>query len=190
MDGVHPSSSPEVRRKRFSAADVQIMLRTGVIKHREKVELLGGELIEMSPQGPLHWNVTYGLSRWFRRNLPSEFGVASQGPLRLSDYSQPEPEFVVFSDQIEVNDVRGPDAILVIEVADSSVEFDLGAKAQVYAQHGGREYWVVDINKQRTVVHHLGADRAYRDPQVVLFDQPLSAPGGGSLIIADLAPKA
>ena len=165
------------------------MLKAGVLKDGEKVELLWGELVEMSPQGPLHWAVTYALSRWFRKNLPTSFGVASQGPLRLSDYHEPEPEFFLFSDHIVVNDVRGADVVLVIEVAHSSLGVDLKVKAPIYAEHGVREYWVVDVENRRTLVHRLRAGEGYGEPEAVAFDAALSAPGGLSLILADLAPK-
>ncbi|HEX5007857.1 MAG TPA: Uma2 family endonuclease [Hyphomonadaceae bacterium] len=189
MDGSQTLLPAETRRRRFSAADVQAMLDAGVIKNGEKVELIGGELVEMSPQGPLHWDVTYAISRWFRKNLPDELSVASQGPLRLSEYHEPEPEFFVFRDGIGVNDVRGSDCVLVVEVAHSSLDLDLKVKALIYAEHGVREYWVVDVENRQTLVHQLRADATYGEPLAVPFDAPLSAPGGISLIVADLAPK-
>ncbi len=189
MDGSQSTQPVEVRRRRFSSMDVQAMLEAGVIKDGEKVELIGGELVEMSPQEPLHWDVTYAISRWFRKHLPEDLGVASQGPLRLSDYHEPEPEFFVFPDGIRVNDVRGPDVLLVVGIARSSLDCDLKVKAPIYAEHGVREYWVVDVEARRTLLHRLGKDRAYGEPESVAFDAPLGVPGGLSLVIADLAPR-
>ena len=165
------------------------MLEAGVIKDGEKLELIRGDLVEMSPQGPLHWDVTYAISRWFRKHLPEDLGVASQGPLRLSDYHEPEPEFFVFPDGMRVNDVRGSDVLLVVEIAYSSLDFDLKVKAPIYAEHGVREYWVIDVQGRRTLVHRLDRDRAYGEPQAVVFDAPLEVPGGISLVVADLAPR-
>lgn len=190
MDGSQSPLPAEARRRRFTAMDVQAMLDAGVIKAGEKVELLWGELVEMSLQGPLHWDITYALSRWFRKHLPDDLGVASQGPIRLGDADEPEPEFFIFPDRLRVNDVRGPDVLLVIEVAFSSLKVDLGVKATIYAQHGVREYWVVDVEGQRTVVHALDANGTYSTPRDVAFTGSLVAPGGAQLIIADLAPKA
>jgi Uma2 family endonuclease len=107
----------------------------------------------------------------------------------LSEYHEPEPELFVFREGIRVNDVRGPDLALVIEIAYSSLTFDLKIKAPIYAEHGVREYWVVDVENRRTLIHRLSADGAYGEPQPIAFDAPLSAPGGQSLILADLAPK-
>lgn len=190
MDGSQSPLPAEIRRRRFTATDVQAMLDAGVLRDGEKVELVRGELVEMSPQGPLHWDVSYALSRWFRVNLPLEFGIASQGPFRLGESDEPEPEFFIFPEGLGVNDVRGPDVILVIEVAFSSLAFDLKVKSAVYAEHGVREYWVVDIEGRRTFVHLLGSDGAYGQPAEVSFAAAIVAPGGAPLIIADLAPKA
>lgn len=190
MDGSQNALPPDLKRRRFTASDVQAMIEAGVIKDGEKVELIGGELIEMSPQGPVHWDVTQQLLKWLRRNLPADLDFASQGPLRLDKVSEPEPEFFIYPDGLSVNDVRGADTILVIEVAQTSVRHDLKVKGPVYAAHGVREYWVVDVKKGRTLVHRLSKGGTYGKPTEVAFDAPLKAPGGKRLIIADLAPKA
>ena len=189
MDGSQSTPPAEIRRRRFSASDVQAMLKAGVLKDGERVELLWGELVEMSPQGPLHWDVTHVLVRWFLRNLPEDLTAASQGPLRLTDHHEPEPELFVFPHGMNVNDVRGPDALLVVEIAHTSLDFDLKIKAPLYAEHGVREYWVVDVENRRTLVHRLRADDSYGEPEAVAFSATLSAPGGLALILADLAPK-
>lgn len=189
MDGSQIATSPDIRRRRFSAADVQVMLDAGLLRNGERVELVGGELVEMSPQGPLHWNVTYHLVRWFIRNLPESFGAASQGPFRLNTFNEPEPEIFVFPAALDVNEVRGPDAHLVVEVAHSSLEYDLKIKGPTYAAAGVCEYWVVDVEKSRTLVHRLNSHGQYGEPAAVAFDEPLATPGDLLLTIADLKPK-
>jgi len=189
MDGTHPLLPAETRRRRFTAADVQAMLEAGVLKDGEKVELIWGELVEMSPQGPLHSGITHLILKWLRMNLPRSIDFTAQSPLRLSSTSEPEPEFFLFADGMDVNLVRGPDAILVVEISHSSLAFDRGPKAALYAEHGVREYWVVDVEGRRTLVYTLGTDDAYGAPSEVAFDVALAAPGGAQLVIADLAPK-
>lgn len=229
MDGSHPSALPDLKRRRFTGADVEAMLIAGVLKPHEpyeliggdlisdvlpldanrrlftarevnamtsagiirddeRVELIGGELIEMSPQGPLHWKHTQKLVAWLFRNLPAHLDGASQGPVRLSNFNQPEPEFFAFPIELDVNDVGGPDTVLVVEVSHSSLRIDLTVKAPLYAAHGVREYWVVDVENRRTLVHRLNAERAYGEPVPVDFSLPITAPGGASLVIASLIP--
>jgi Uma2 family endonuclease len=192
MDGSQSNLPPGLKRRLFTAADVQAMLDAGVLGEGDHhVELIRGELIEMSPQGPLHWNLTQGLAAFFWRNLPAHLAVASNGPLRLSEHDEPEPEVFVFPDGMDVNDVRGPDVLLVIEVSHSSLRVDLDVKAPLYAAHGVREYWVVDIEGRRTHVHRL-VDRAYGAPDEIIFGEVLTAPGGAQLVIASILapPKA
>ncbi len=165
------------------------MLNAAIIKDGEKIELVWGQLVETAPQRPLHWDMTSALSHWFRVNLPLNLRIASQGPLRLSEDDEPEPEFFIFPEGMRVNEVRGGDVLLVVEVAYSSLDYDLKVKSVVYAQHGVREYWVVDVEGKRTLVHTLGADGGYGAPREVAFDAALDAPGGARLAIADLAPK-
>ncbi|HEV7689764.1 MAG TPA: Uma2 family endonuclease [Hyphomonadaceae bacterium] len=190
MDGSQSAKPADIRRRRFTAADVQAMLDAGILRDGEKVELIGGELVEMSPQGPLHNNLSAKISYWVIRNLPEHLMAAAQGVFRLGEHDEPEPELLVYPASMDINDVRGSDATLVAEVSHSSLAYDLGYKANLYAAHGVREYWVVDVENRRTLVHRLGADGLYGEPAVVLFSAPLSAPGGASLVIADLAPKA
>ena len=122
MDGSQSPIPADIRRRRFTASDVQAMLDAGVLKDGEKVELLGGELVEMSPQGPLHSGMSYLVLRWLRLNLDRSIEFAAQSPLRLSSLNEPEPEFFLFPFGLDVNEVRGPDTILVIEVAHSSLK--------------------------------------------------------------------
>ncbi|MDZ4760166.1 MAG: Uma2 family endonuclease [Alphaproteobacteria bacterium] len=190
MDGSHPSAESEIPRRRFSASNVLVMIDAGVFKPDERVELIAGELITMSPQGPLHWDLTYALSRWFMRSMPETLGVAVQGPLRLGEFYEPEPELFVFSAAIGVNEVRGPDVVLLVEISHSSLAYDLKVKAPIYAAHGVREFWVVDVERRRTLVHRLAGDGIYGEAIATPFEEALAAPAGLSLAIADLKPKA
>lgn len=188
MDGSHSPLPPDLKRRRFTAADVQAMLEAGILREGERVELVGGELIEMSPQGPLHWDITHRLGRWMRRNLPATLDYAVQGPLRLGADDELEPDIFVFRDGIAVNDVRGADVLLVVQVSRSRLAFDLHAKAAMYARHGVLEYWVVDADQRRTLVHRL-VDGGYSETEVVPFSAALLVPAGLTLTIADLEPR-
>lgn len=189
MDGSTSSLPPDVKRHKFTSADVQAMIEAGIIRDGEHhIELIGGELIEMAPQGPLHWRHTQRLVEWFWRNLPQTLTVASMGPLRLSDEDEPEPEVFVFPAGMDVNNVRGSDALLVVEVSLTSKRIDLKVKAPLYARFGVREYWVLDVARRCTLVHALRSDGNFGDPDEVSFDAQLTAPSGLSLRIADIVP--
>lgn len=145
---------------RFNWDEVLHMVEAGVLGDEPHVELIEGELIHMSPQSVLHVRVSRWLMRFlFRELAPTAWTVTAQAPAVLEPYSAPEPDIYVFPASIHDRDLTGPDIALAVEVAVSSLAFDLGRKARLYARHGVREYWVVDAEARRFVVHREpGAD--------------------------------
>lgn len=129
--------------------------------HGEHVELFRGELVTTSPVGCSHSVVVTNLYRFFDRRVAAGSIVRSQRPLVCADDSEPEPDLAIVA--------RGPHlrehpaaAALVIEVAESSREYDLGAKAALYAQSAVDEYWVIDLERQVIVIHRDRADGGWR----------------------------
>lgn len=115
-----------------------------------KVELVGGELYNKTPQSDPHW---YAHEATLAALLDM-FGLArltSQKPAKFGLHDAPEPDVAVFRRKTSR---PGPgDVDLVVEISDTSLAFDLGEKAATYARHGVREYWVVDLNRREVVVH-------------------------------------
>ncbi len=186
MDG---SFAPfELRTRRFTSADVQRMLETGILAEGEKLELIGGRLLEMAPQGQLHWGFTQKLVSFLLRNLPEELDLASQGPLRLGFEDEPEPEIFIFPAGMDVNEVRGHHVRLAIEVAVSSFKFDSTVKRDLYARFGVAEYWIISPETRRSYVYRLDPASGYGAPERVEFDGVLEV-AGLSLCLAELFPS-
>jgi Uma2 family endonuclease len=116
----------------------------------------------MGKQGRAHWSAVAAIAFWVFRNVQPGLVASCQGPLRLSEEDEPEPDVFVHSALLDVNAVRGPDAALLIEVADSSLRKDQLLKAPMYARHGVPVFWLVDLNTRTTWVHRLQAEAAYR----------------------------
>jgi len=139
----------------LTVADVDAMVEAGILEENSRVELLDGVLVEMSPQGPPH---AYAL-----RELMTVGAVAAaaaglrmsvQGPLDVrSPITQPEPDFAIVPKT--PIDRHPSDALLVVEMGNTSLRMDLGPKARIYATAGVPEYWVLDV-KRREIVVHLG----------------------------------
>jgi Uma2 family endonuclease len=176
MDGMSAPFPPdaEVKRWRFKSSDVQRMLETGILPEKAPVELIRGELIEMTPEGGPHWDGRQRLTSWFSRRLPPHVELAPDGPLRLSEEDEPEPDFFLFPATMRVNDVRGSDTLLVVEISHSSIRKDIKIKTPIYAGYGVREYWIVDLNDRRTLVHRNPSPDGYPKPTEIAFTQPLS----------------
>lgn len=183
MDG---NAASTLTRRRFTSDDLTRMVETGLLDPDERVELIHGEIIDMGKEGAPHWSARQKLISWFLRRLPLEIDLAPDGPLRLADDEEPEPDFYLFPASMDVNDVRGGDVIVAVEIADSSFTKDRQIKAPLYAEHGVREYWIVALEQRKTLVFRL-ADGAYGEPAEVAFDAPLSAPNiAEPLVIKDV----
>lgn len=147
------TASTSVRRRLFTGNDLEQMVRSGIIDESERVELIGGEIVAMSAKGNFHEIVRNLLTQEWARTAPRTVHVFGETPLRLSATDQPEPDVIVFSGSISLPDVRGPTVDLVVEVADSSLGYDLGIKSRLYASYGVREFWVIDPVRLETHVH-------------------------------------
>jgi len=156
-------------RRIFRVDDLYRMLEAGVIRPDEHLELLEGELIEMSPKGARHEWLKTGLNLYFGKRCPEGIIFTQEAGWHIDEFTYLEPDFLFYPSSLRIEEVKPADALLVIEIADSSYNFDLGIKAALYARLGVREYWVIDAAKRETHVHLMpkpdgyGAVRAYSD---------------------------
>jgi len=147
--------------------DLEAMVHAGILGEDDKVELLDGVLVEMSPQGSQH---LAAVTRLNMRLVPiaaaAGLVLSPQCPLDvLSPISLPEPDIAIAPDAgWDAYPVR---AVLVIEVSMTSRAVDLGRKAAIYAAAGIPEYWVLDLTDRRLVVHRAPAGDGYTDMAVL-----------------------
>jgi Uma2 family endonuclease len=152
----------ELRPHRFSVQDMQAMLAAGILEEGAREELVEGELIEMPSDGPRHKKLSNDLGFWLYRGLEqSAYVIVADATLVLSEFNAPSPDWCVSSASVPIEDLKGSDALLVIEQSDSSLGRDLGWKAALYARHGVRDYWVIDVARQETHVHREPAEGGY-----------------------------
>lgn len=150
---------------RFTLDDVFKMIEAGIIDEDERVELIGGELVRMSPQNAPHAIAKSFLAKVILRQIGDEANLIIDSTLKLAPEDAPEPDLYLYPPGLKLRDARGADLLLVIEVADSSLRRDLKLKAALYADHGIPEYWVFEIDSRRTHVHRL-QDGRYGRPTV------------------------
>ena len=137
-------------RRRFTVAEVEAMVAAGVMEEDERVELIGGELVPMSPKGNAHEIVKTALAeRWYR--LPrGHVDLAVATTFRLSEDTYLEPDVVIFPRASGIPGLAADNVLLVVEIADSSLRYDMGRKAALYASFGVCELWVIDAIGLRT----------------------------------------
>lgn len=148
--------------KRWTRDEYYRLADFGILSPDERVELIEGEIVAMSPQTPSH---SYALRRG-NMALAKLFGgthtVCVQLPLDLNEDSQPEPDFALIPHSAVRSDAHPTTADLVIEVSNSSLAFDQNEKARLYAKAGIEEYWVVDLVHGRVEVYREPSATGYR----------------------------
>jgi Uma2 family endonuclease len=174
------------------------MADAGIFAPGERVELIEGEIIAMTPQKSPHATAIWLAQEALRLAFGAGFHVRSQLPLTLGPDSEPEPDAaVVRGTAREYVDGHPTTAILVVEVADTTLEFDRGRKAAMYARAGIPEYWIVNLPDRVLEVHRdLGplpdrpAEHGYRSTRRTGSSDavaPLSSPTA-HVRVADLLP--
>ncbi|HEY2616384.1 MAG TPA: Uma2 family endonuclease [Acetobacteraceae bacterium] len=140
--------NPWVGRRPLTIAEYHRMGEVGILTERDRVELIEGQLIAMSPIGSGHSGTVNALNRMLVRAVGDRGVVAVQNPVQLDDLSEPEPDFAVLKpreDDYRKATPRPEEVLLIIEVADSSLAYDRAVKRSLYARHGIAEFWIVNL---------------------------------------------
>jgi Uma2 family endonuclease len=177
------------RPHRLTVHDYYRMAEAGVLSPDDRTELIEGEIIDMPPIGNRHAEVVRVLTKRLIRALGDAAEVSAQLPVRLSLRSEPQPDFAV------VRAKRGgyrdahpvpSDVLLLIEVSDSTLGYDLGRRANLYAAYGIPEYWVFDLKRNRIWRHRAPSGERYTAvDEIATGELPLPA-GLGVLDLADV----
>jgi len=126
-------------RRRFTVTEVEAMVAAGVMDEDERVELIGGEFVPMSPKGSRHEALKIKFNRLWGRVAPDTIEFAQETTFRLSLDTYLETDFVIYDHTVGLTGIAGDNVLLVVEVADSSRRYDLGRKAKLYASFGNAE---------------------------------------------------
>jgi Uma2 family endonuclease len=183
-----PLSSADLARaapnglRPITVDEYHAMGRAGVFRPDERVELLDGHLLPMSPIGNAHFVVTnqlgYLLGRACYQETPPLAVVSAQGPVRLDDRSEPEPDLALLQPDVLTRGriARADDVLLIVEVSDTTLAFDRGPKRARYAAAGIPEVWVVSTKGRYVEVARQAEGDEYTEIRRV------GAAGGGSLV--------
>lgn len=175
----YPAQLPPGARRHLTRADCSALQAAGLLEW-DRYELIDGELIRKVPKSRPHSITLLLLVEWLRKifgphHVEQEVAI-DLGPL-LKSTNQPEPDAVVLrrpSSDFRTENPGPPDILLVAEVSASTQEYDLGAKAALYASAGIVEYWVVDLRDKRIVVHRSPQADRYHSIIAYALDEPVS----------------
>jgi hypothetical protein len=180
-------------KRRFNADEYHRMGEAGVLGPEDRVELIEGEILMMSPIGNRHLASTDRSNRVMVRLAGDDAIVRVQGSIRLSFYTEPQPDLVLLRprDDFYASRSAGPgDVLLILEIADSSLDYDRVVKARIYAEAGVADYWLVDLPNARLHVLRDPMEGAYRSIRTLSPGEsvaPLAFPGAGVEVAALIA---
>ena len=158
-----------ILRHRITVDEYYRMAEVGILPPDARVELIEGVIIDMAPIGTDHGGKVTQLNRLLSNAVGDFAYVLPQSAVRLSDISEPEPDFALLRPCADFYKKRHPgpeDTFLLIEVSDSSLRYDIEVKAPLFALHGIPEFWVVDL-KGRQI-------RFFRSPKAAKYSDVTS----------------
>lgn len=164
---------PLIKRHSFTTDEYEAMIHAGVLTKDHRVELINGEIVEMSPIGPLHASIVSRLIRLFTQRVGDRAIVNVQNPIRADEQSEPQPDVVLVKYRDDFYRDAHPtpaDTLLVIEVADSTLDADRRIKIPLYAQSGVPEVWIVNVLDECIEIYRQPARGDYQEKRTLRGD--------------------
>ena len=155
-----------VRPHRFTVAEYHRMAEVGILGEDSRVELIRGQIVDKAPIGAPHLGMVNRLNRLLAGVLAGRGILSVQNPVRLDDGSEPEPDVVVLrprADDYQTATPCPPDVLLLIEVADTSLDDDRAIKVPLYAENGIAECWIVNLLDRLVEVYRQPGNDRYAD---------------------------
>jgi Uma2 family endonuclease len=150
-------------RRRFTVAELEAMVTAGILGEHERIELIGGEVVPMSPKGNHHEILKAALNTYWVKRLPERFRLVPETTFRLSPDTYVEPDFIFFDKAVGIRGLKADTVHFAVEIADSSYAYDTGRKAALYASFGIPELWVIHAVRLETRVHRKPSPQGYLD---------------------------
>lgn len=176
----HTTTAAEgLPRRRFTVAELEEMTAAGILLEDERIELIGGEVVPMSPKGNHHEVLKTALMYHWTNVAREDLLFTTETTFRLTEDTYLEPDFVFYPKAGGLAGLSASTARLVVEISDSSLGYDLGRKANLYAGFGIAELWVIDAVRLQTRIHRDPTPTGYRS----IIDLP-----PGERLVPHLAP--
>ena len=180
-----------VSKRIITASEYHQMGEVGIIRPEERVELINGEIITMSPIGSKHAAVLKRLMSWLFKNFSDQYEISAQDPIRIDNRNEPEPDLALLAKHPTTYFEQLPkatDVALIIEVSDTTFLYDTTTKMELYANAGIPEYWVVDIENVRVFGFSEPTEGTYQKSHTYQGQDSFEL-HGLSLTVGDIIPK-
>ncbi len=167
-------------RRLFTVDDYHAMARAGILSEDDRVELIEGEIVVLSPVGSRHAACVDILAELLIRAVDHRTAIRVQSPVHLAESTEPAPDVCVLvrrDDAYSENLPQPEDVLLIIEVSDTSLNYDRRVKALLYARHGIRQFWLIDLGSRTLEVHRAPGPEGYGENSVHDGGDCLRVPG-------------
>lgn len=186
-----PETEPDVRPRRFTSDEVQAMLRAGILHEDDPLELIDGQLVVMSPINDPHIACINRLNALFSKHLVTnevdDVVVSVQNPVRIDEHNEPEPDVVLST---ALDGAPPPeDVLLLVEISDTTLEYDRDVKRPLYARAGIPEVWIVNLADRQIELHRDPDNDVYRTRHLAGLDDtvtPMRPESLGSVAVRDI----
>ncbi len=185
---------PAENPRRFTRAEFHRMAEAGIFRDEERLELVDGEIVPKSPKGPRHQSALRRIARQLRRLFSEEhWTIMEDSALGLANHRERYPDLLVArggEPEYEDRIAEAGDVVLVVEVSDTTLTTDRGAKGPEYAAAGIPEYWIVNL-PERCLEVYREPDNSEYGTRTVLYPSdefPVESASGTLISVADLLP--
>jgi len=179
--------SIQVDRRHFTVDEFYRMAEIGIFTEDDRVELIEGDIIELDPVTPLHASCVMRFNHFLGRKTNNEYIMSVHNPVRLNEYSETLPDISLLKrrdDFYAGGHPTPPDVLLIIEVADTSLDYDRNIKVPLYARAGIPEVWVVDLASEAVEVFVEPQKGAYQTIRTAKRGESITAQEIASLTIS------
>lgn len=151
-------------RHRWSVAEYHRMAQSGLLDETDRVELIDGDLLDMASIGCKHAFIVNRLSQEFSAGgAQGQYLVSTQNPVCLGDRSEPRPDIALLKNDNYMDVLpTASDVLLIVEVSDTTLDYDRDVKLGLYARHGIPEVWLLDVNSRELTIYREPAEGQYR----------------------------
>jgi len=156
----------QVLKRRFTVEEYHQMAQAGILSEDDRVELIEGEIVEMTPISSRHAACVKRLNRLFSQRVGERALVGVQDPIRLSEHSEPQPDLALLRPRPDFYTATHPgpqDVLLVVEVAETSADYDREVKLPLYARSEITEAWLVDLEAGVVEIQHKPSSQGYKE---------------------------
>lgn len=166
-----------VKRHRFTVREYHTMVEAGLLSEDDRVELVDGEIVEMTPIGTRHLACVVALTHLLTKASGDRYFVSVQNPIVLNEDNEPQPDLSLLRARPEpTGELPGPgDILLVIEVSDTTLSYDRKVKLPRYGRSGIPEVWIVDLQSRRIEIYTEPFSEGYRESRTANIEDQARA---------------